>query len=288
MIGISGIGLMILRDFFLYRELKKMQLGDVEKEKMPEKRIGLWLTIGLVIVVFGIVNFGMRKNAEGLRILLFIFLGIYLAEKFGFGLFLKVRKHKKSYYAKLIPYNSFYYRFKSTFRYVYVISLIPVLILFLFGKDMISAKIAQKPEGLFPYDFVCMATEADETFWKQLQEKYEMTYLLITHDLSNVPYLCKEVAIMYQGRVVEFIDHTDSLKETAVHPYTKDLFDSIPVKEPKMRRIGSQEKKIFSDTIPEQGCPYQNRCRRCTNICREQIPELTEIETGHFAACHML
>ena len=114
----------------------------------------------------------MRKNAEGLRIFLFIFLGIYLAEKFGFGLFLKVRKHKKSYYAKLIPYNSFYYRFKSTFRYVYVISLIPVLILFLFGKDMISAKIAQKPEGLFPYDFVCMATEADETFWKQLQEKY--------------------------------------------------------------------------------------------------------------------
>lgn len=62
LIGISGIGLMILRDFFLYRELKKMQLGDVEKEKMPEKRIGLWLTIGLVIVVFGIVNFGMRKN----------------------------------------------------------------------------------------------------------------------------------------------------------------------------------------------------------------------------------
>ena len=122
----------------------------------------------------------------------------------------------------------------------------------------------------------------------ELQKKYEMTYLLITHDLSNVPYLCKEVAIMYQGRVVEFIDHTDSLKETAVHPYTKDLFDSIPVKEPKMRRIGSQEKKIFSDTIPEQGCPYQNRCRRCTNICREHIPELTEIETGHFAACHML
>ena len=122
----------------------------------------------------------------------------------------------------------------------------------------------------------------------ELQEKYEMTYLLITHDLSNVPYLCKEVAIMYQGRVVEFIDHTDSLKETAVHPYTKDLFDSIPVKEPKMRRIGSQEKKIFSDTIPEQGCPYQNRCRRCTNICKEHIPELTEIATGHFAACHML
>ena len=167
---------MILRDFFLYRELKKNAAGRCGKGEDAGKRIGLWLTIGLVIVVFGIVNFGMRKNAEGLRILLFIFLGIYLAEKFGFGLFLKVRKHKKSYYAKLIPYNSFYYRFKSTFRYVYVISLMPVLILFLFGKDMISAKIAQKPEGLFPYDFVCMATEADATFWKQLQEKYDVKF----------------------------------------------------------------------------------------------------------------
>lgn len=120
----------------------------------------------------GIWNSEFRNAEECGRVTdtFIYFPGYYLAEKFGFGLFLKVRKHKKSYYAKLIPYNSFYYRFKSTFRYVYVISLIPVLILFLFGKDMISAKIAQKPEGLFPYDFVCMATEADETFWKQLQK----------------------------------------------------------------------------------------------------------------------
>ena len=122
----------------------------------------------------------------------------------------------------------------------------------------------------------------------ELQEKYEMTYLLITHDLSNVPYLCKEVAIMYQGRVVEFIDHTDRLKEVAAHPYTIDLFDSIPVKEPRMRRIGLQEKKMFSDIIPEQGCPYQSRCSKCTKMCKEQMPKLTEIEKGHLAACHML
>ena len=79
----------------------------------------------------------------------------------------------------------------------------------------------------------------------ELQEKYEMTYLLITHDLSNVPYLCKEVAIMYQGRVVEFIDHTDSLKETAVHPYTKDLFDSIPVKDRKCEESDCRKRNIF-------------------------------------------
>lgn len=122
-----------------------------------------------------------------------------------------------------------------------------------------------------------------------LQETYEMTYLLITHDLSNVPYLCREVAIMYQGRIVEFLNHTDHLEQTVVHPYTIDLFDSIPVKEPRLRRTGQpRTEKIFSDKIPEKGCPYQGRCSRCSSRCLEVRPELKEIATGHFAACHML
>ena len=50
---------------------------------------------------------------------------------------------------------------------------------------------------------------------------------------------------MYQGRVVEFIDHTDSLKETAVHPYTKDLFDSIPVKNRKCEESDRRKRNIF-------------------------------------------
>lgn len=236
LIGISGIGLMIMRDFFLYRELKKLQMGDVEKEKMPEKRIGLWLVAGLVIVIFGIINFGMRKNAEGLRIILFIFLGIYLVEKFGFGLFLKVRKHKKSYYAKLIPYNSFYYRFKSTFRYVYVISMIPVLVLFLFGKDMISAKIAQKPETLFPYDFVCMATEEDETFWKQLQEKYDVKfqeYLMVrVTNVDNSEKLDDErYVIMPQGQHIGISETTYQKLNAALGKKSNNLNLSTDGKE---------------------------------------------------------
>ena len=171
---ISVIGLMIIRDFFLYRELRKIQLGDVEKEKMPEKRVPLWLAVGIILTLIALWQFGMRTKAEGIKIILLLFAGIYLVEKFGFALFLKLRKNKRTYYEKLMPYNTFYYRFKSTFRYVYVISIIPVLVLFVFGKGMISAKIAEKPETLFPYDFVCMATEDDETFWNQLKETYDI------------------------------------------------------------------------------------------------------------------
>lgn len=174
LIGISVIGLMIIRDFFLYRELRKIQLGDVEKEKMPEKRVPLWLAVGIILTLIALWRFGMRTKAEGIKIILLLFAGIYLVEKFGFALFLKLRKNKRTYYEKLMPYNTFYYRFKSTFRYVYVISIIPVLVLFVFGKGMISAKIAEKPETLFPYDFVCMATEEDETFWNQLKETYDI------------------------------------------------------------------------------------------------------------------
>lgn len=48
---------------------------------------------------------------------------------------------------------------------------------------------------------------------KKMQEEYGLTYLLITHDLSNVPYVCQQVAIMYQGKIVEFIDSTDHLRK---------------------------------------------------------------------------
>lgn len=122
-----------------------------------------------------------------------------------------------------------------------------------------------------------------------LQETYEMTYLLITHDLSNVPYLCKEAAIMYQGRIVEFLNHTDHLEQTVKHPYTIDLFDSIPVKEPRLRRTGQvRSEKIFSDKILEKGCPYQGRCSRCSSKCLEVEPKLKEIATRHFVACHII
>ncbi|MFR3322329.1 MAG: ATP-binding cassette domain-containing protein [Lachnospiraceae bacterium] len=76
---------------------------------------------------------------------------------------------------------------------------------------------------------------------KKMQEEYGLTYLLITHDLSNVPYVCQQVAIMYQGKIVEFIDSTDHLEEKVMHPYTQLLFQSIPVKHPKERKT---EEKI--------------------------------------------
>lgn len=121
-----------------------------------------------------------------------------------------------------------------------------------------------------------------------LQEQYDMTYLLITHDLSNVPYLCSAVAIMYKGRIVEYLDRTDRIRETAVHPYTNRLFASIPATEPKLRTIGKHGFRPMIDGGKQKtGCPYQDHCPQCKAICKEMIPAMQEIEPGHKVACHL-
>lgn len=121
-----------------------------------------------------------------------------------------------------------------------------------------------------------------------IQNRFSVTYLLITHDLSNVPYLCKEVAIMYMGTIVEYMDGTQDMREKAKHPYTLKLFDSIPASDPAKRTIGVQTAEAMSvSAFWSQGCPYQNRCAYCSELCKTQRPQLKEIQKGHKIACHL-
>lgn len=122
-----------------------------------------------------------------------------------------------------------------------------------------------------------------------IREKNGVTYLLITHDLSNVPYVCDEAAVMYQGRLVEFIDHASSVKTDAVHPYTRLLYDSLPASSPEERRIGAAAKYVSSmfQEPPENGCPFYSRCKYRIDICRSVLPSMKDLAPGHQVACHL-
>lgn len=123
---------------------------------------------------------------------------------------------------------------------------------------------------------------------REMQEEYGLTYLLITHDLSNVPYVCQHVAIMYQGAIVEYIRQTDHIQEIAAHPYTKLLFRSIPAKHPKERSLlEAQDAQAITQSF-ETGCSFRNRCNMCTERCQAEKPGLHEIAKGHQVACHCL
>ncbi len=108
---------------------------------------------------------------------------------------------------------------------------------------------------------------------KDLQEKYGLTYLFISHDLSVVKFIADRVCVMFLGKICEIGD-TDSLYEKPLHPYTRFLMNAIPKADPRLR---SQEKELLSGEIPSPvnppfGCRFHTRCPYAKDICRKEEP----------------
>jgi peptide/nickel transport system ATP-binding protein len=126
-----------------------------------------------------------------------------------------------------------------------------------------------------------------------LKEKFNLTYLFITHDLALARYVSNRIAIMYLGRIVELGNTEDVLREP-LHPYTKALIESIPQPDPR-RRFTLREPPIKGEVptpvhIPS-GCRFHPRCvaldmnPQLAELCRKQEPKLFEVSRGHYVAC---
>ena len=122
---------------------------------------------------------------------------------------------------------------------------------------------------------------------KELQEKYKLTYLFISHDLSVVEHISDTVGVMYLGSLVEY-GSTEDIFRNPLHPYTKALFSAIPVPDPtvKMNRI-VLEGSIPSPANPPSGCKFHTRCAHCTERCKHETPVQREVEPGHSVVCHL-
>lgn len=122
---------------------------------------------------------------------------------------------------------------------------------------------------------------------KDLQEKYSLTYLFISHDLSVVEHISDTVGVMYLGSLVEYGSTADIFKNP-LHPYTKALFSAIPIPDPKagMERI-VLEGSIPSPANPPKGCKFHTRCAHCTERCKTETPVQREVEPGHYVVCHL-
>ncbi|RJQ55261.1 MAG: dipeptide ABC transporter ATP-binding protein [Desulfobacteraceae bacterium] len=118
-----------------------------------------------------------------------------------------------------------------------------------------------------------------------LQKEFGLTYLFISHALGVVQYISDRVAVMYLGKLVE-VAKSASLYRKPLHPYTQALLSAAPVPKP-----GQKRKRIVlpgdvpSPIDPPPGCRFHTRCLYAKDVCRQQDPELREIEPGHFAAC---
>ena len=123
--------------------------------------------------------------------------------------------------------------------------------------------------------------------FKELQDKMNLTYLFISHDLSVVEHISDTVGVMYLGGLVETGD-TKDIFDNPLHPYTKALFSAIPVPDPdtKINRI-LLEGDIPSPANPPKGCKFHTRCKECMAICKEQAPAAKDMGNGHIVRCHL-
>lgn len=120
----------------------------------------------------------------------------------------------------------------------------------------------------------------------KLQKDLGITYLFISHDLSTVQYLCHRVAIMYLGQIVE-IGSVDQVFKKSRHPYSVALLSSVMYPDPKIKRSDYKlTGEIPSPISLPKACYLATRCPEAEDICRNEPPEMYEIDDGHKVMCH--
>jgi oligopeptide transport system ATP-binding protein len=123
-----------------------------------------------------------------------------------------------------------------------------------------------------------------------LQEKLDLTYLFIAHDLLVVRHISDRIAVMYLGKMVELAS-ADEIYNHPLHPYSRSLLSAVPLPDPKAAR--ANKRIALSGDIPSplnapSGCPFRTRCAYAKDICAESMPPFEEVESDHFVACHRL
>lgn len=121
---------------------------------------------------------------------------------------------------------------------------------------------------------------------QDLKDSVQPTFLFIAHDLSVIEHVSDRVGVMYVGRIVELAP-TEEIYLRPRHPYTEALLSAIPRIDGQQhkRRILLKGEVANAAALPS-GCCFHPRCRYCIKRCEEEVPELLEVTTGHYVACH--
>ncbi len=121
----------------------------------------------------------------------------------------------------------------------------------------------------------------------RLKQSFDLSMIIISHDLAVVEYICDRIIVMYLGKIVESSDFS-SLYANPRHPYTQTLLSAIPVPDPekKTQRI-ILKGDLPSPINPPSGCRFHTRCPQRMAICETLEPEMKRFGSGHTAACHL-
>jgi peptide/nickel transport system ATP-binding protein len=157
-------------------------------------------------------------------------------------------------------------------------------------RAMIAMALACKPSLLFadePTTALDVMVQAQVLeLLKEIQQRLKLAIVLVTHDLGVVAEVCDSVVVMYGGKVAEY-GSSDDIYNRPQHPYTQRLLASFP----DLNRPGESLASI-PGTPPRltqlpPGCRFAPRCHEVIQTCEQITPPILEVETGHYAACHL-
>ena len=120
-----------------------------------------------------------------------------------------------------------------------------------------------------------------------LQDEFKLSYIIISHDLAVVEYICDRIAVMYLGKIVEMSAYRD-IYTNPKHPYTQALLSAVPVPD-----LNAKSERIIlggdvpSPINPPSGCRFHPRCPKCMDICPREEPQLKNLGGDHWVACHL-
>lgn len=155
----------------------------------------------------------------------------------------------------------------------------------------IARALAANPEFVVcdePVSALDVSTQAQiVNLLKDLQAKFNVTYLVIAHDLSVVRHISDRIAVMYLGHIVE-MSTSEELCSHPLHPYTRALLSVVPIPEPRL--LSSRRRIILCGDIPSPltpppGCVFHPRCPDARPECKYVAPDLRKVGDSHFVAC---
>jgi len=120
-----------------------------------------------------------------------------------------------------------------------------------------------------------------------LKAEFNLSYIMIAHDLSVVNHVSNRIAVMYLGKIIELTSNKNLLAKP-LHPYTQALMSAVPVLDPdkKKKRI-TLKGDVPSPVNPPSGCRFHPRCPQVMGLCPQVEPQWAEVEPGHFTMCHL-
>ncbi len=123
---------------------------------------------------------------------------------------------------------------------------------------------------------------------EDIQKDFDLSYIIIAHDLAVVEHVCDRIAVMYLGRIVESASDVE-LYTNPKHPYTQALLSAVPEPDPDVKK----ERVILTGDVPSPsnpppGCHFHTRCSAREEICATRVPQLVDIAGDHYVACHLI